>query len=110
MAHYEHNRGVIMTKEYDMNNDGNVTSQDLAVKKKIVDLDNRDKRQGQQRRMAWVAMLSMVLFTLLMFTPFISIERIDSLSSLLSMFYVAQAGIVASFFGAQAFMTVNKSE
>ena len=109
MTHYEYNRGVIMTKEYDMNNDGNVTSQDLAVKKKIVDLDNHDKRQGQQRRMAWVAMLSMVFFTLLMFTPFVSDQKIDSLSNLLSMFYIAQAGIVASFFGAQAFMTVNKS-
>jgi hypothetical protein len=99
-----------MAKGHDMNGDGNVTSDDLALRKKILDLENNDKRQDQQRRMSWVAMAAMVIFTSMLFTPWISPERIEAVSNLLGMFYIAQAGIVASFFGAQAFMTVNKPE
>ena len=96
-------------KEYDMNKDGNISEQDVAVQKEILVIENQDKRELQQRRMAWVAMLCMLVFTMTLFTPLISIERINALSDLLGMFYIAQAGIIATFFGSQAFMTVNKS-
>ena len=99
-----------MAKEYDMDKDGDVTNEELSLRKEILDLENSDKRQDQQRRMVWIAMLSMLIFTMLLFTPWISPERIEAVSNLLGMFYIAQAGIVASFFGAQAFMSVNKSE
>ena len=54
--------------------------------------------------MAWVAMLSMVAFTFILFTPFIDVARITALGSVLQMFYVAQAGVVATFFGASAYI------
>ena len=55
--------------------------------------------------MAWVAMLSMVVFTVLLFLPFVGIERLAALDNILSMFYIAQAGVVASFFGSSAYMS-----
>ena len=57
--------------------------------------------------MAWVAMLSMVLFTIALFLPFLSVERLTALDNLLSMFYIAQAGVVATFFGSSAYMSKN---
>lgn len=82
---------------------------DLSTKERLVDLENRDKKEDQQRRMAWVAMISMLIFTVILFLPIISTERVTALSDLLSMFYIAQAGVVASFFGSTAYMSRNQS-
>lgn len=82
---------------------------ELAMKEAEVDLENRDKREDQQRRMAWVAMISMIILTCALFLPIVSPDRIAALADLLSMFYIAQAGIVAAFFGSQAYMSVTRS-
>lgn len=81
----------------------------LEIKERKIDLENRDKKEDQQRRMAWVAMASMVVFTIVLFTPLISVERVAVLDNLLSMFYIAQAGIVASFFGSSAWVSRNQT-
>lgn len=86
-----------------------ITSNDLSTKERLIDLENRDKKEDQQRRMAWVAMLSMLIFTALLFSPMVSAERVAALSDLLSMFYIAQAGVVASFFGSSAYMSRNQT-
>jgi hypothetical protein len=92
--------------EYDTNKDGVVDDSELNREQTARDLENRDKKEDQQRRMAWIAMLSMIGFTAILFSPIISAERVAALSDLLSMFYIAQAGVVATFFGAQAY--INK--
>jgi len=82
------------------------TDQDGILSAKEIELENRDRKEDQQRRMAWVAMISMVVFTgFLVFTNFVEVERIDALSNALEMFYIAQAGIVATFFGTSAWVT-----
>lgn len=83
--------------------------EDLAMKEAQIDLENRDKREDQQRRMAWIAMISMIVLTVFLFLPIVSPERIAALADLLSMFYIAQAGIVATFFGSQAYMSVTRN-
>lgn len=90
--------------EYDSNKDGVVNDVELSNAGVATDLENRDKKEDQQRRMAWIAMISMIVFTVFLFLPIVSTERVEALSDLLSMFYIAQAGIVASFFGAQAYI------
>lgn len=90
--------------EYDTNKDGTVDDEELARESAAREADNRDKKEDQQRRMAWIAMLSMIIFTAILFSPLISAERVAALADLLSMFYIAQAGVVATFFGAQAYI------
>ena len=98
-----------MSKEtYDLNGDGKVTEKDIRIKSEQIDLENRDRKEDAQRKMAWIAMISMLIFTLVLFTPLLSPDRVAALSDLLGMFYIAQAGIVAAFFGAQAYMTINR--
>jgi len=92
--------------EYDANKDGIVDDEELARQNAAREAENRDKKEDQQRRMAWIAMMSMIVFTAILFSPIISAERVAALSDLLSMFYIAQAGVVATFFGAQAY--INK--
>lgn len=90
--------------EYDTNQDGVVDDEEIARENAARELENKDKKEDQQRRMAWIAMLSMIVFTAILFSPIISPERVAALSDLLSMFYIAQAGVVATFFGAQAYI------
>ena len=90
--------------EFDDNKDGVVTNDELETEKTERDIKNADKKESQQRRMAWIAMWSMIAFTGVLFTPFISVERVNALSALFSMFYIAQAGVVATFFGSQAYL------
>jgi hypothetical protein len=86
-----------------------LTLENAELKEKLIILENRDKKEDQQRRMAWIAMIAMLLVTALLFTPLIATTRLEALSSIIDMFYIAQAGVVASFFTASAYMTVNKT-
>jgi hypothetical protein len=49
--------------------------------------------------MAWLAMISMVSFTVLLFSPVLSDSRVQALSDLLGLFYIAQAGVVGAYMG-----------
>ena len=89
----------------DLDEDGTVSDNEFEKTQRIIDLENKDAKEDQLRRMAWIAMGSMVLFTSFLFLPLISIERLNALSSLLQMFYIAQAGVVATFFGASAYVS-----
>ena len=91
--------------QFDVDGDGVVSDEEMLKAEKMIELENKDKKEDQLRQMAWVAMLSMVAFTIALFLPFLSVERLTALDNLLSMFYIAQAGVVATFFGSQAYMS-----
>jgi len=89
----------------DSDGDGVVSDAEITTRQALVDLENRDKKEDQLRQMAWVAMASMVALTVMLFTPIISADRLAAMDNILSMFYIAQAGVVASFFGSSAYMS-----
>ena len=91
--------------KFDVDGDGGVTDTEMANAERMLESENKDKKEDQLRQMAWVAMLSMVGFTIMLFLPFITIDRLTALDNILSMFYIAQAGTVATFFGASAYMS-----
>ena len=90
--------------QFDVDGDGTVSDEEMKKAEQMIEFENKDKKEDQLRRMAWVAMLSMVLFTLILFSPIVDNARITALASLLQMFYIAQAGVVATFFGASAYV------
>jgi hypothetical protein len=91
--------------QYDTDGDGVVSDEEIARAERLAELENKDQKEDQLRQMAWVAMGSMVFFTIALFLPFLSVERLTALDNLLSMFYIAQAGVVATFFGSSAYMS-----
>ncbi len=91
--------------QFDSDGDGIVSDEEMVQAEKILELENKDAKEDQLRQMAWVAMMSMVVFTIILFLPFISTERVSALDNLLQMFYIAQAGVVATFFGSSAYMS-----
>lgn len=93
---------------FDLNEDGVVTEREIMKKEQQLEIENRDKKEDQQRSMAWIAMLTMIVVTFFLFLPIISDDRVMALSDLIGLFYIAQAGVVASFFGSSAYMNVNR--
>ena len=91
--------------QFDADGDGIVTDEEMAQAERMIQIENVDKKEDQLRAMAWVAMLSMVVFTIMLFLPLIDTDRVSAVDNLLQMFYIAQAGVVATFFGSSAYMS-----
>ena len=87
---------------FDSNGDGIVSDEELALSERMLQIENNDKMQDQQRLMAWVAMLSSIVTVFALLTPYIAIERMDTASAFLNTFLVAQTGIVVGFMGMTA--------
>lgn len=89
---------------FDLDHDGTVSDEELAQAKEMLELELREEKFDQQQRMAWVAMATMLVFTIVLFSPIISEGRVNALADLLGLFYIAQAGVVGTYMGAQALM------
>ena len=91
----------------DVNGDGYVTpdEQKMYLEFKRKELEDADAMRDAQRKMAWFALGGMLLY------PFAVVLAVllglDSASKILgdmaATYFVAVAGIVAAFFGSQAF-------
>jgi hypothetical protein len=88
----------------DLDNDGIVSDNELAVVKA---LEEKEKMEAQ-KKMAWVAMISMLVFTVLVFLPIFPDSRIKALSDLFGLFYIGQAGVVGAYMGMSAYMSSKK--
>lgn len=97
-------------KKFDKNKDGVLSETEAARAAAAIDLENKDKKEDQLRRMAWIAMISMLICTVAIFLPFIPAERISVIEGIIQTFYIAQAGVVATFFGANAYMTRSSQD
>ena len=91
--------------KYDIDEDGEVSDDELRDMEKIEEIERRNRKQSAQRRMAWVAIWSMIIFNLILFSPLVSDARVNALADLLGLFYIAQAGIVGAFMGVSAWMS-----
>jgi hypothetical protein len=98
-------------KKYDMEGKGKVTQEEMDVIERIIELESRkakeadrDKKEDAQRRMAWFALAGMLLYPVgIMAADLLGLEQAaDLLSSIAPTYFVAIAGLVAAFFGAQA--------
>ena len=93
-----------MVVDFDIDGDGNVTLEEIAMKERMLEVELREEKAESQKKMAWIAMGTMLIFTIFLFTPFMSDSRVSALADLLGLFYIAQTGIVAAYMGATAYM------
>ncbi len=89
--------------KYDINNDGVVTDEELAIATSIKETEQLLRKQLAQLRIARATLIAMGLFTVAMF--FVDIERLKALSDISNLFYISGAGIVGAYMGASAFMS-----
>lgn len=96
----------------DTDGDGIITDEEMARAKEIAEFEhkkklheNEDKKEDQIRAMAWFALWGMLLYPILILLT--SIVNVDDAAVLISdiapTYFVAIAGLVAAFFGAQAY-------
>lgn len=95
-------------ERFDLDQDGIITDADLAKSERTLELQLRERKADTHRKMAWTSLALMSTFTLLLFSPTTSIERIDALSELAALFYITTGGVVATFMGANVWMTKLK--
>lgn len=93
------------SRKYDLDNDGEISDNELKDMEKIEEIERNNRKQAAQRRMAWVAIWSMIVFTIILFSPLVSDARVNALADLLGLFYIAQAGVVGAFMGVSAWMS-----
>ncbi len=96
----------------DTDGDGVITDEEMARAKEIAEFEhkkklqeNEDAKEDQIRQMAWFALWGMLLYPVLILAT--SMFGIDSAASIIGdiapTYFVAIAGLVAAFFGAQAY-------
>ena len=91
----------------DTNGDGKVSrkEQEMYLEFKRKELEDADAMRDAQRKMAWVAIGGMLLYPFAVVVAVLS--GLDQASKILgdmaATYFVAVAGIVAAFFGSQAF-------
>ena len=96
--------------EFDVDGDGVVSDEELAMSKEMMRLENEDKKQDAQRNMAWFALFGMLLY------PFAVVlamglgldQAAKILGDMASVYFVSVAAIVAAFFGSQAIVKGKK--
>ena len=96
----------------DADGDGIITDEEMARAKEIAEFEhtknmqeNEDKKEDQIRAMAWFALWGMLLYPVtIIVTSLIGQETAAQLvSDIAPTYFVAIAGLVAAFFGAQAY-------
>lgn len=94
-----------MSDDFDLNNDGKVTQEELDLRERMLEIENKDGKSDTQRKMAWIALWAIIGYAIVPLLPFIKDERLPVISSMSDTFFVALASVIGFFFGAQAYMS-----
>lgn len=102
----------------DTDGDGIITDEEMARAKEIAEFEhkrkmqeNEDAKEDQIRKMAWFALIGLLLYPFGIFlTSLFGLEQAAKLiSDIAPTYFVAIAGLVAAFFGAQAYSKGSSS-
>ena len=91
-------KGSIWEKA-DTNGDGVVSDSEMAIKERMVLLENRDKKEDQQRYLVWFSALTVTIFIIVLMTPLVPIDRISHLSGIAEIWVLSNMGVIGSFIG-----------
>jgi FtsH-binding integral membrane protein len=101
-----------MFAHLDADGDGIITDEEMARAKEIAEFEhktrmqeNEDKKEDQIRAMAWFALWGMLLYpvTIIVTSVIGQATAAQLVSDIAPTYFVAIAGLVAAFFGAQAY-------
>ncbi len=89
-----------MVNVVDLDNDcSKITEEELETTERLLTLEINEKKAESQKKMAWISLISMIVFILILFTPLISIERLQALSELFGLYFIAVSGILGAYMG-----------
>ena len=88
----------------DRDGDGIISDEELETSKLIQDLELQHERANAQRAMSWFALWGMLLYpSLVVGSEYFGLRQASSiLGEMAAVYFVSVAGILAAFFGSQA--------
>jgi|GEM_PF-250116 len=96
----------------DIDGDGIVSDEEMMSEQRMLeledmrtDMENEDKKQDAQRNMTWFALAGLLLYPVMIILCNVSGQSVaaDNLTTIAPTYCIAVVGIVAAFFGAQAY-------
>jgi FtsH-binding integral membrane protein len=92
-------------EKYDLDGDGIITDEEIAMDERMTRLENEDKKEDAQRMMAWFSLLGMLLYpALVVFSVLCNLESAAQiLGNMAPTYFVSVAAIVAAFFAKEAY-------
>jgi len=108
----EEKKVIVQPHPADSNGDGVVSDKEheMYMEFKRKELEDADAMRDAQRTMAWYSLYGMLLYPVcVILANFIGLEQgAKILGDMAGVYFIAVAGIVAAFFGAQAYTGKNK--
>tara|TARA_R100001129_G_scaffold176663_1_gene150863 strand:- start:305 stop:652 length:348 start_codon:yes stop_codon:yes gene_type:complete len=101
--------GSILEK-YDVDNDGEITDNEIQDIREIEDIERLNRRQRHQRMMAWYALVGMISYpACIMFCEWFGLTKsADLLATIAPTYFIAAAGVAGAFMGVTAWMDKKK--
>jgi hypothetical protein len=90
--------------DFDMNQDGVVTDEELDRSEKMLQIDNMDKLADQQRIMAWMALFLPFVLIVYLASSFVEPARVTMIMSLVATFSASMGTVVVAFMAATAYV------
>lgn len=90
--------------QFDMNQDGVVTDEELDRSEKMLQIDNMDKLADQQRIMAWMALFLPFVLILYLASGFVEPAKVTMIMSLVATFSASMGTVVVAFMAATAYV------
>ena len=90
--------------QYDTDGDGVVSDEEIATRERLQQLEIQNEKADAQRNMCWFALWGMLLYpSLVVGSEFFELSQAAKiLGDMAAVYFVSVAGILAAFFGAQA--------
>ena len=88
---------------YDADGDGKISQQDIETSERLQRLEIEELKSDSQRKMCWFALWGMLLYpSLIVSSSFIGLDKAANiLGDIAGVYFVAVAGVIATFFGTQ---------
>lgn len=90
--------------DFDVDGDGIVSDEELAMSKEMMRLENEDKKADAQRNMAWFALFGMLLYPFaVVLASWVGLTGAgEILGDMAPTYFVSVAAIVAAFYAKEA--------
>ena len=91
--------------KYDNNQDGTVSDEEIARNKELLELELKEEKSEEHRKIAWVAMLCIIILLIILLTPIVSESRVKALEEIITLTFVVLGGLIGTYMGVSTWMS-----